>query len=253
VRSVINSEGRSEDALREQLYDIPELHTWLPESELGQHNHRAPPDQKEAQAVLVIRGELLKKYPTAVIYAHRANWARNSDGSIDLSEPRELVPLSSAEEEQPPRDKVRSPLYEAKADPDIYFFGFDLTIPEVRGGSGEQPADDPGWFFVIKERPGEPRFGLDIEREGTLDVFDELTWDDALPGAAPGQFLPATSLASVALAPLPPGDPERKQPQQDDDVQVDPAPISSARWAYLLFRAPVMVAIHASEMLGTGS
>jgi hypothetical protein len=253
VRSVINSEGLSESALREQLYDIPELHTWLPESSLGQHNHRAAPDEKDAQAVLVIRGELLKKYPTAVIYAHRADWARNADGSIDLSEPRELVPLDPAQEEQPPRNKVRSPLYEAKSDPDIYFFGFDLTIPEVKGGSGEQSTDDPGWFFVIKERPGEPRFGLDLARTGALEVFDELTWDDALPGAAPGQFLPATSLASVALAPLPAGDPEGKQPQQDDDAQVDPAPISSARWAYLLFRAPVMVAIHAGEMLGTGS
>ena len=253
VRSVINSEGRSEDALREQLYDIPELHTWLPESDLGQHNHRAPTGDQDAQAVLVIRGELLKKYPTAVIYAHRADWARNPDGSIDFSEPRELVPLTPAEEEQPPRDKVRSPLYEAKADPDIYFFGFDLTIPEVKGGTGEPPDDDPGWFFVIKERPGEPRFGLDLEREGALEVFDDLTWDDALPGATPGQFLPATSLAAVALAPLPTGDPEGKQPQQDDDLQVDPAPISSARWAYLLFRAPVMVAIHASEMLGTDS
>jgi hypothetical protein len=253
VRSVINSEGLSENALKEQLYDIPELHTWLPESKLGKHNNRAAPDQQEPQAVLVIRGELLKKYPTAVIYGHRADWARNSDGSIDLSEPRHLVPLTAAEEEQPPRAKVRSPLYEAKSDPDIYFFGFDLTIPEVKGGSGEEPTDDPGWFFVIKERPGEPRFGLDLERDGEPEVFDELIWYDARPNAAPGQFLPAASLASVALAPLPPGDPEGKQPQQHDDLQVDGAPISSARWAYLLFRAPVMVAIHASEMLGTSS
>ena len=28
--------------------------------------------------------------------------------------------------------------------------------------------------------------------------------------------------------------------------------MSSARWAYLLFRAPVMVAVHADEMLGAG-
>jgi hypothetical protein len=253
VRSVINSEGLSENALKEQLYDIPELHTWLPESDLGRHNNRAAPDQQDPQAVLVIRGELLKKYPTAVIYAHRADWARNPDGSIDLSEPRKLVPLDPAEEEHPPRNKVRSPLYEAKSDPDIYFFGFDLTIPQVKGGSGEQSTDDPGWFFVIKERPGEPRFGLELERDGEPEVFDELIWDDALPGALPGQFLPATSLAPVALAPLPPGDPEGKQPQQHDDEQVDAAPISSARWAYLLFRAPVMVAIHASEMLGSSS
>ncbi|MGH2449939.1 MAG: hypothetical protein ACRDGE_01455 [Candidatus Limnocylindria bacterium] len=253
VRSVINSEGLSENALREQLYDVPELHTWLPESNLGDHNHRAGPGAQPAQAVLAIRGELLKKYPTAVIYAHRADWARNADGSIDLSEPRKLVPLTPAEEEKPPREKVRSPLYEAKSDPDIFFFGFDLTITVVEGGSGEESTDDPGWFFVIKERPGEPRFGLELEQAPSLDVFDELAWDDALPGAAPGMFLPATSLASVPLQPLPPGDPEGKQRQRDDDEQVEAAPISSARWAYMLFRAPVMVAIHASEMLSTDS
>jgi hypothetical protein len=159
------------------------------------------------------------------------------------------VELSDAEQANPPRDKVRTPLYEAKVDPDIYFFGFDLTIDEAKGDSGEHPNDRPGWFFVLKERPGEPRFGLEIERTGALEVFDELTWDDALPGAPAGQFLSATSLSSVALAGPPTPDTEGKKPQHDEDNQVDGAAQSSARWAYLLYRAPVMVAIHADEML----
>jgi hypothetical protein len=253
VRSFINSEGLSENELREQLYDIPELHRWSLATALGDHNQRASPGEKGEEAVLVIRGELLKKYPTAVIYAHRAQWARKDDGTIDLTEPRSLVELTAAEEEQPPREKVRSPLYEAKADPDIYFFGFDLTIPEAKGGTGQHPDDDPGWFFVIKERPGEPRFGLELTRTHALEVFNELTWDDAMPGGAPGQFLSATSLASVTLAQLPQDDPEGKAPQRDDDEKVNAAAASSARWAYLLFRAPVMVAIHADEMLGSGT
>jgi hypothetical protein len=138
-------------------------------------------------------------------------------------------------------------------DPDIYFFGFDLTIPEAKGGPGTNPADDPGWFFVIKERPGEPRFGLELTRTGPLEVFDELTWDDAVPGATPGKFLPAESLAAVRPAAPPASDPEGKKPQHEDDVQVDGAAVTAARWAYLLFRAPVMVAVHADEMLGSGS
>ena len=65
------------------------------------------------------------------------------------------------------RRSCKTPLYEAKVDPDIYFFGFDLTAEEARGGT-RRAADRrrPGWFFVIKERPGEPRFGFDIERDG---------------------------------------------------------------------------------------
>jgi hypothetical protein len=249
VRSFFNSENLPSEQLKEKLYDIPELHRWSLTSELGKHNNRASPGEVGEEAVLVIRGELLKKYPTAVIYAHRAQWAMNPDGTIDLSEPRSLVEITAAEEDHPPPTKVRTPLYEAKVDPDIYFFGFDLTIPEAKGDSGEHPRDNPGWFFVIKERPGEPHFGLEIERQGALEIFDELTWDDALPGGAVGQFLPATSLASVALTPPPLPDDEGKQPQHDDDLKVDAAAVSSARWAYLLYRAPVMIAIHADEML----
>jgi hypothetical protein len=250
VRSVINTAGLSEDALREQLYDIPELHRWSLTSALGTHNNRDPSGTEPAQAVLVIRGELLKKYPTAVIYAHRADWEYLPDGQTpDLTKPRILVPLLPAEETTPPLTKVRMPLYEAKADPDIYFFGFDLTVPEAKGGSGVPPDTDPGWFFVIKERPGEPRFGLEIDPVQNPEVIDELAWTDAVPGIQGGAFLPASALGSVTLTHPPAGDPEGKLPQYTDDEQALTAAASSARWAYELFRPPVMVAVHADEML----
>jgi hypothetical protein len=238
--------------LKEKLYDIPELHRWALDSNLGDHNNRATPGRKGEDAVLVIRGELLKRYPTAVIYAHHAQWTLKN-GQIDLSQPRTLQDIDASFEENPPQSIVRMPLFEAKVDPDIYFFGFDLTIAEAKGGPGTNPADDPGWFFVIKERPGEPRFGLELSRTGALQVFDELTWNDAVPGAGAGTFLPANSLSAVALASPPPPAPEGKNLQHADDVKVDGAAVSSARWAYLLFRAPVMVAVHADEMLGSKS
>ena len=248
-----DSSGLTPDQLKEKLYDIPELHRWAITSNLGDHNNRAPAGQTSAQAVLVIRGELLKKYPTAVIYAHHAQWATNSDGSIDPTQARSLQDIDAAFEDHPPPSIIRTPLYEAKVDPDIYFFGFDLTIPEAEGGSGKNPTDDPGWFFVIKQRPGEPRFGLELTRSSAPEVFTELTWDDALPGNAPGQFLPANDLASVALTAPSLPDPDDKTSQYNDDIKVDAAAISSARWAYILFRSPVMVAVHADKMLGGGS
>ena len=203
--------------------------------------------------MLVIRGELLKKYPTAVIYAHHAQWARNANGSIDLTEPRSLQDIDAAFEENPPPSIIRTPLYEAKVDPDIYFFGFDLTIAEAEGGSGKNPTDDPGWFFVIKQRPGEPRFGLELSRSSAPEVFVELTWDDAMPGGAPGQFQPASNLGTVALTKPSLPDPDDKTSQYNDDEVVDTAAMSSARWAYILFRSPVMIAVHAGQMLGSGS
>ena len=41
--------------------------------------------------MLVIRGELLKKYPTAVVYAHHADWTRDRSNVIDVHEPRSLA------------------------------------------------------------------------------------------------------------------------------------------------------------------
>jgi hypothetical protein len=250
VRGFFNAQNLDDKVLKEKLYDIPELHVWPHASHLGDHNHRAT--EKGEEAVLVIRGELLKKYPTAVIYAHHAKWERKN-GKIDLTQPRTLDDIDAAFEDHPPASIVRTPLYEAKADPDIYFFGFDLTVPEAKGGPGTNDTDDPGWFFVIKERPGEPRFGLELSRTGQLEVFDELTWDDAVHGIGAGQFLPASSLAAPALHAPPIADPEGKKPQYDDDKAAESSAVSAARWAYLLFRAPVMVAVHADEMLGSGA
>ena len=63
-----------------------------------------------------------------------------------------------------------TPLYEAKVDPDIYLFGFALTRRRPVAVPVHGPNDDPGWFFVIKERPGEPRFGLDTSAADPADL-----------------------------------------------------------------------------------
>jgi hypothetical protein len=237
VDNYIDSEGLSHDDLQNTLYDIPEIHTWAPNSALGDHNNRIPPGQPpKPMAVLIIRGELLKKYPNTVIFAQHAKLV---DG---VREPDWLTP---EEEKKPPRDKTRSPLYSANPVDDIFFFGFDLTIDQVKGNN-----TDPGWYFVLQERPGEARFGLELSREGNdIHSFDELTWNDALPGIKPGQFLPANSLASITLkAPDPTNADATAQFNDDSNVQKN-STVSSARWADVLFRQPVMVAIHADEML----
>ena len=67
------------------------------------------------------------------------------------------------------------------------------------------------------------------------------------PAIAPGGFLGAGSLAPAPL--VAPGSTDPDVDQHNDDVIVNGAAPSSARWAYLLFRAPVMVAVHADELL----
>lgn len=241
---VIDREGLSKEALREKLRDIPPLHTWSVFSKLGDHDHREKPGDNEEEVVLVIRGELLKKYPTAVIYAQKARWQLDRNGEIDPKKERIF------ETRGPEQDWLRTPLYEAKVDPDITFIGFDLTATEVKGGTGQANSTEPGWFFVIKERPGEPRFGLDIEREGQLNVWNDLAWPDVLGDQDKGflQIKPGGPTLTL-IEPVLPELQEKKEQYQDDKGLSWHPDTNAAELAYILFQVPVLVGVHGSEML----
>jgi len=239
-------------ALKERLRDIPPIHTWSKHSKLGDHDNREAYGDKEEELVLVIRGELLKKYPNAVIYAHQAEWQLKGDGTINNKLERRLVTLTPEQEDNPPRTIIKTPLYEAKVDPDIYFFGFDLTALKARGGTGETNADlnNAGWFFCIKERPGEPRFGLDIDKDASPNVWNDLSWQDVLPGGAAGSFMQITDATpTITLSPLNGSDNEKTEQRADDNFVSWNKDMNAADVAYILYQAPVLVAVHASEML----
>jgi hypothetical protein len=227
---------------KEKFRDIPELHKWSPTSNLGDHDYRVQ-NGNAALLVLVIRGELLKRYPTAVIYAQKAVWPH---GRPNPNVDRALVDILPSEEDSPPASKIRLPLFEAKVDPDIYFLGFDLTATEAKGGTG--PTDDPGWFFVIKERPGEPRFGMQDVPAGSPDPrlvnWNDLAWVD-LGIPAGGLIQLNQSLSLVPQGPNPGGD-----VTDPNDAQAAWNPSTdAAELAYILYRVPVLVAVHASRML----
>jgi hypothetical protein len=274
-----DDEQLSAEALKEKLRDIPPIHRWLKRSNLGDHDHRELPGENEEEVVLVIRGELLKRYPNAIIYAHRAVWRDdtedgdpildiNSGQTIDLTKERDLRPLSAAEEAKPPRTIVKTPLYEAKVEPDIYFFGFDLTVCEAQGGTGREdlPVEarcvaegiqwhDPGWFFVIKERPGEIGMGLDIPDEEVevtdVKVWNDLSWSHVTPTVPEGEFLQISNATqAIPLQPLELPAEKEKEEQKDEDAAVQwHKDMSAADLAYILYQVPVLVAVHATEML----
>lgn len=256
----LDTENLTAEQLREKLRDIPPLHTWSKNDELGDHDHREQGGPQEEEIVLVIRGELLKRYPNPVIYAHRACWQRKvavpadeskspceRSGAIDLKAERRLVGLTASEELAPPTNKILTPLYEAQVAPDITFFGFNLKVETARGGPGTNVADDPGWFFVIKERPGDPRFGLDLDKQPKIQVWNDVSWKDV---KLMKQHVDVMQPPPAPVEPTAPEDLE-KHPQwtEDKDVHWNAANVTSADLAYILLQAPVLVAFHASEML----
>lgn len=279
TNAYLNRENLDTGDLKEKLRDIPPIHLWSKFSDLGDHDHREEGGDKEEEVVLVIRGELLKKYPNAVIYAHKAVW-RDASGEpvmnasdshlIDPKKERDLRPLSEEEEENPPNDIVKTPLYEAKVAPDIHFFGFDLTTCEAKGGSGKESVavdefcaakgiawDHPGWFFVIKERPGEPRFGLDtgeggLVEAGKIEVWNDLSWKDISPAVSGGDHIQINTQTQAITANQVlelPQDKEKEEQQSEDLNIIWNKDMSSAELAYILYQVPVLVAVHATEML----
>ena len=240
--------GLSADALREKLYDIPKLHLWPSASSLGAHDNRQPPGAPpKGDVVLSIRGELLKRYPTAVIYAHKADWQRKTDGTIDQAKIRVPIALTPAEESNPPADKIRNPLYGAKVDPDITFLGFALSAKEAQGNPA---SNDAGWFFVIKERPGEPRFGLDISRDGApLSSWSELAWPDVTTTNSLLRINAGMSEHTLTTPPPASASPEEVAQHLEDKQVLWNRNTNAADVAYVLYRLPVLVAVHAAEML----
>ena len=249
VATFLTTPGADAGALRERLFDIPELHRWSKNTGLDEHDNREAQGDKEDELVLAIRGELLKKYPTAVVYAHRAAWER-LNGEIDKSRPRKMADLPAG---VPPTTLVKTPLYEAKVQPDIYFFGFDLTAEDAKGGSTAHGEEDPGWFFVIKERPGEPRYGLDLPQasvHSSIASWNELSWTDVVDGYDTAEQLPVglheVTISSTGI------DPTQQAQHDDDDAYRWRADTNAAELAYILYQLPVMMAVHAAEMLKTG-
>jgi hypothetical protein len=137
-------------------------------------------------------------------------------------------------------------------DPDVYFFGFDLDDEEARGAANPtSTADDPGWFFVIKERPGEPRFGLDIEKaknengQERLINWNNLSWVDI--GTKDGACIEINK--TISFQTYNPAIDQENKPIPDD-VQARWSPsTNSAELAYILYQVPVLVGVHASRML----
>ena len=227
-------------AAAELLKDITKIHTWQAPSALGSHKPQPPAGSDvqpgEKQLVLVIRGELLKRYPNTVIYAQKAMIV---NGSLVIS-------TEDLDEVQFKRH-YKFPQFRAEIESDLRFFGFDLTLRKAKGldESVDFKGDKAGWFFIIQEVPGEPRFGMDISYQPTrdsntdatddpLDTWDNLAWNSF--GATQPQFVRRT--------------PPPKMPRPDNDVlKKNPWGVNAAHMAFILYQSPVMVAVHATEML----
>lgn len=161
--------------------------------------------------VLVLRGKLLRRYPDCDIYAVLAGTGADVPELDDGT-------------------KIVRPLFRDFIDPDITFAGFPLTYDDVTAtGPGK------GYWFVIAEHPGQPRFGLtDPDPAVThppLPSWSELSWADLGPATASVTYVPS------APPPLVPPGTTRTWGA------------SAADMAAITYRPAVRVALRASDLL----
>jgi hypothetical protein len=140
--------------LAELLKDIPPENTWPLTRLLGQNENRA--DVPADNVILLVRGELLRRYPNAVIFAGKAKAGDGGDNGRVLDETDQ-----------------RMPIFRGTLSPDITFFGFNLSADDARGGTAAAPL---GFFFVFAEHPTEPRFGLEPQSTEPVTQWEDLAW-----------------------------------------------------------------------------
>jgi hypothetical protein len=207
------------------LKDIKAIHEWAKTSTLGD-NSTQPPNTPEP-LVLLVRGDLLRRYPNALVYAVEA--VQNPD------QPREL----GTEE--------RHPLFRGRLDPDVSFFGFNLQDGQIRGGPG-----NAGWFFVLQEQPSEPRFGLDI---GAAPATSLTKWLDLSWGHLASDPVAQLAMAYIDLnAQLPDAtavvsEPDGPVVAWHADTGLGRLGSKASDLAYITLQRPARVAIHGSQLL----
>jgi hypothetical protein len=197
------------------LADVPPIAGWG-DAPLGRHATAVGAGGEDA-LVLLVRGELLRRYPSASVSARRATWADAPGGAHALG------------------GEERLPFFSGWLGPDLLFFGFALTVAEARGDD-----TDPGWFFVLREQPGAPRFGVD-DPTGDPATWGAppAHWDDLHWGHLAGQ----ANAATARFLPI------EQAPAHGWTLDGATYGRNAADMARILFQQPVFVAVHAGRMV----
>ncbi|MBO9565208.1 MAG: hypothetical protein J7621_20700 [Niastella sp.] len=212
--------------IAEQFKDISPIDTWKnwtmnPANAkldlFGEHNVRAQLPEAD-QLVLTIKGDLLKCFPNITIYAAEALEESYTDNGA--TQKRMVIK---------PNGLIKFPVFKASSGADLQFIGFDLTVAAAKGD-----VTHAGWFFILQETPGEARFGLDIQAPPAGATA--YSWNDASWQLVQGNYISKNDNVSSITGSMPVA--ERGRWGRN-----------AADMAFILYQKPVMIAIHANEML----
>jgi hypothetical protein len=162
--------------------DIAPIHQWA-SVPLG-----AQPGSTE-MLVLLIRGQLLERFPTLSVYAYPIDAQESRPGG---SSPP--VPAGQPDPKQMNPARMLLPVMKGRLSKDITYIGFNIA-----------PAQIEKFFFILEEQMTEPRFGFDDPDEEGRDsaLWLDVDWSEV--GVQPGAYFGAAQLKTA--------DPARNKPQ----------------------------------------
>jgi hypothetical protein len=189
--------------------DIPPITAWPPGTALGANGAAAGVDL-ETMVVLLVRGEILRRYPRTIAYA--------APGKID----GDHLALDTAAD-------WLSPLFLLPLDAKTTAFAYALGPGDVHSNI---PAGNAGRYFVFSEPVTGPRFNFDVPGQGPAQRWTDLDWD-SVPTSR------GFAIAGADLAP-PPLEGGADSPRWNTDA---------ADTARIAFARPFRIAYHADELL----
>jgi hypothetical protein len=165
--------------------DITPIDQWSVTAGIESAAKNDPVPAITSQIVLLIRGELIKRYARANVYVVKGEWYKidsTASNPIWRRRPQQTQPLE------------RYPIFQGSLLPDVTFMGFELDPIEAIGRSVNadgNPIDDDkkeianpltddraGWFVVFQQQPTEPRFGLDEQGGSNISLWRNLGWNN---------------------------------------------------------------------------
>lgn len=184
--------------------DIDDISTWTADSAVGSHVTSA------AAMILLLRGEIVRRYSTMVVSVVPAAW--NNDGT-----------------RSPAASGMTLPAFRGRIGEDVLYAGFSQLTAAALIGTPKAPGS-AGSYFLLSENVGDPRFGLDPTGGTTPPTRATLSWAQlTLPTGAANATVPAFPIVP--------------------DAGFNPATATAAAMANLVRQRPFRAFLHGSLLL----
>jgi hypothetical protein len=160
--------------------DTTPVHAWI--HGLGDNGPRGP--GAGGLSVVVVKGELLRRYPATIVTAEHGTWSIGADGVTTFTND----------------GPVAHEVFRGFLDPDVTYVALDRDVDTLLAYDADHPNDC--WYLSFRQPIDEPRFGLDeadpaeANEPNRADDPDHWSWGGLAGGAGQPHLTPEAVFAA---------------------------------------------------------